>query len=86
MCFLRLQLETLPGLEDVPKTPPFLQELARASVHRALGSSLPRASVPRLPLPQSLRKYLLFPDLDPSAIIQVFTRCSEVIRQQGLVV
>ena len=60
-------------------SPLSLLQLARTSVHTAL-RPLPRTAVPLLPLPESLRAYLLFPDLDLPALLQAFEETWHTIR------
>jgi hypothetical protein len=51
---------------DVPLS---LQQLARRAVHAAL-QQLPRTAVSQLQIPETLREYLLFSDLDQAGLVQ----------------
>jgi hypothetical protein len=76
----------MDALLDAVKTPPYLQRLARTAVHRAFGSRLPRSCIPQLPLPEPLRAYLFFPDLDVGAMLQAYRSTVEAFRASTLVV
>jgi len=75
-----IQLDALEPLAEALKIPQPLQKLARTAVHRALGSRLPRAYIPLLPLPEPLRAYLLFLDLDLNAVLHAYKSTWEAIR------
>jgi len=69
-----LQISRVELLEDLYATlkkPKSLQVLCRKSIHAAL-QELPRTGVPRLGLPEQIRAFLLFKDVEIEGIVRAY--------------